>query len=302
MSATASPSEASGGPQAERVVVVTGATSGIGYVTALELARSGFSVAAVGRDVQRTERTVAAIVAASGNPSVRAFVADLFLRTEVRRLATELLGSYPQLHVLVNNAGAIFARRDVTAEGIERTWALNVVTPFLLTHLLIPRLEACGPARVINVSSAAHRGVRLDFEDLQGRSRYSGLGAYRRSKLALLLLTYEFARQLGERTVTVNSLHPGFVATRFGRNNRGLFGIAFGLASFVGGVRAARGARTTIALASDPALAAVTGKYFHGPHQIRSSPASYDVVAAARLWDVLSLQTGTPTDILNRVL
>lgn len=284
-----------------RVCVVTGATSGIGYVTARELARDGFTVAVVGRDGERTAQAAASIASTSGHRDVRPFVADLFLRSEARRLASELMAAYPRIHVLVNNAGAVFSRRDVTAEGIERTWALNVVSPFLLTHLLLPRLGQSGPTRVINVSSAAHRGARLDFADLQSRSHYSGFGAYRRSKLALLLLTHEFARQLAETTVTVNALHPGFVATRFGRNNPGAFGLAIGLASFLVGVRAKRGARTSIFLASDPSVATVTGKYFHNEREIRSSAASHDPVAAARLWDVLSVQTGTPTDILSQV-
>lgn len=282
----------SNSPMVGRVCVVTGATSGIGYVTCRELARAGASIIAVGRDPQRTSETVQRIAQESGNPQVHGRVADLSLQREVRRLASEILEGFPQVHVLINNAGAIFSRRSVTSEGIERTWALNVVTPFLLSRLLLPRLIASAPARAINVSSAAHQGVRLDFEDVQGERRYSGFGAYSRSKLALVLLTYEFARRLPSREVTVNALHPGFVATRFGRNNPGSFGALIGVLSFLFGIRPERGARTSIYLASDPSIQDVTGKYFHRNRMVASSPESYDAVVGQRLWDVLSLQAG----------
>lgn len=284
-----------------RICVVTGATSGIGLVTARELARAGATVALVARDARRAAATATEITATSGNSQVRAWPADLTLRTDVYRLAEGLLAEYPAIHVLVNNAGALFASRETTPEGIERTWALNVVTPFLLTHLLLPRLESSKPARVVNVASAAHRGVHLNFEDLQGRAHYSGYGAYARSKLAVLLMTYEFARQLTEVPVTVNALHPGFVRTGFGRNNRGLYGATVSTLSFLFGIRPARGARTSIFLATDPSVAEVTGKYFIRRRPRPSSRASYDTAAATRLWDVLSLQTGIPSDVLSRV-
>jgi NAD(P)-dependent dehydrogenase (short-subunit alcohol dehydrogenase family) len=287
-------------PLKGRVCVVTGATSGIGFITARELARKGASVAAVGRDPARLSESVRQIAALSGNPEVRGFRADLFLQAEVRHLSTELLSAYPQVHVLVNNAGALFSQRATTSEGFERTWALNVVTPFLLTHLLLPRLLDNAPARVVNVSSMAHRGNHLDFEDLQGERHYSGYRAYGRSKLALLLLTFEFARRLGDTRVTVNGLHPGFVASRFGRNNPGGIGSAIHFFSILFGIRPERGARTSIFLASDPSVTDVTGKYFARQHVVASSPASNDTGAAARLWDVLSLQTGIPPDVLSK--
>jgi retinol dehydrogenase 12 len=280
--------------------VVTGATSGIGFVTARELARLGASVVAVGRDPNRLSDAVSRIVSVAPNASVRGFVADLFLQAEARRLASQINGLYPQVHVLVNNAGAVFSRRGVTAEGIEQTWALNVVTPFLLTHLLLPRLQASPLARVVNVSSAAHRRVKLDFENLQGEKRYAGFGIYSRTKLALVLLTHEFARRLDGARVTVNALHPGFVASRFGRNNPGGVGATIGFFAFLFGIRPERGARTLVFLASDPSVENVTGKYFVRRREVASSPASYDMAAAARLWDLLALQTGIPTDALSR--
>jgi retinol dehydrogenase 12 len=283
-----------------RVCVVTGATSGIGFVTARELAKMGASVVAVGRDSARLSDTVTKITPAAGSGSVRGLVADLFLQSAVRRLATEIEAQYAQVHVLVNNAGAMFSQRALTAEGFERTWALNVVTPFLLTQLLIPRLKSGAPARVVNVASAAHRGARLDFENLQGEVRYAGYRAYSRSKLALVLLTYEFARRLAGTRVTVNALHPGFVASRFGRNNPGGTGAAIGFFATLFGISPERGARTSVYLASDPSLSEITGKYFTRLHETGSSSASYDIGVGARLWDVLALQTGIPADILSK--
>ncbi len=287
-------------PMTGRVCVVTGVTSGVGFATARELARAGATVAAVGRDPERTAAAVAKIIQASGQPTVRGFLADLFLQRDVRRVASEILEAFPQVHVLINNAGALFSRRALTAEGIERTWALNVVTPFLLTQLLLPRLVASAPARVVNVASAAHRGVRLNFNDLQGKEHYSGYGAYSRSKLALILQTYQFARRLDPAQVTVNALHPGFVASRFGRNNPGGIGRAIALLSSLFGIGPDRGARTSIFLASDPSVHGVSGKYFARVREVASSSVSYDPESGERLWGVLSVQTGIPADLLSR--
>jgi NAD(P)-dependent dehydrogenase (short-subunit alcohol dehydrogenase family) len=283
-----------------RVCVVTGATSGIGFVTARELARRGATVAVVGRNPASTANSVQQIAAGAGHDRVHGYLADLFLQAEARRLAIELLASYPQIHVLVNNAGALFSRRSVTSEGFENTWALNVVSPFLLTQLLLPRLRESAPARVVNIASAAHRGARLDFEDLQGERKYVGYRAYSRSKLALILQTYEFARRLAGARVTVNALHPGFVASRFGRNNPGGVGSTIHLLAMLFGIRPERGARTPIFLASEPSVAEVTGKYFVRQHETSSSQASYDTAAAERLWEVLSIQSGIPADTLSR--
>ncbi len=290
------------GPMAGRVVVVTGGTSGIGLVTARELARLGATVGLVGRDAGKVSAAIQSITQATGSRRLTGLTADLSLQAEVRRLATELRSALPQVHVLVNNAGAMYTRREVTSEGFERTWALNVVTPFLLTHLLISRLEDGAPARVVNVASAAHRGARLDFENLQGERQYRGYRAYARSKLALVLLTYAWARRLSGRRVTANALHPGFVATGFGRNNAGGSGATIGVLAYLFGLRPDRGARTSIFLASDPSVRDVTGEYFARSRPVSSSRPSYDTAVGERLWDVLAVQTGIPADALTRVV
>jgi NAD(P)-dependent dehydrogenase (short-subunit alcohol dehydrogenase family) len=283
-------------PMAGQVCVVTGATSGIGFVTARELAKAGASVVAVGRDSHRLSDTVSKISSEAPDGSVRGYLADLFLQSEVRRLSSQIVADHPQVHVLVNNAGAIFSRRALTSEGFERTWALNVVAPFLLTQLLLGSLKHAAPARVVNVASAAHRGARLDFENLQGEESYGGYRAYGRSKLALVLSTYELSRRLLDTQVTANALHPGFVATRFGKNNPGAFGAATGFFTALFGISSERGAQTSIFLASDPSVAGVTGKYFVRGRETASSPRSYDMESGARVWDVLALQTGSSTD------
>lgn len=279
-----------------QVCVVTGATSGIGFVAARELARRGASIAAVGKDPLRLQDSVAQILQAVPGADVHGFLADLSLQSEVRRLSGTLLGAYPRIHALLNNAGAMFAKREVTSEGFERTWALNVVTPFLLTRLLFSRLASSAPSRVVNVASAAHQGARLEFENLQGERRFSGYRIYGRSKLAVLLETYQFARRTADAGVTVNALHPGFVATRFAQNNKGVVGGATHLLAALFGINPDRGAQTSIFLVSDPSVAGVSGKYFVRSRAVASSPASYDAATGERLWDVLSVQTGLPAD------
>ncbi len=274
-------------PPGVRVAVVTGATSGLGYEIARRLAGAGFQVVAVGRGEERTARAAAEIARGTGRADVGAIgVVDLARPGDVRDLATQLLARYPKIHVLVNNAGGLFTRRDVTPEGLERTFALNVLAPYLLTALLGERLRASAPARVVNVASAAHYRQTVDFDNLQGERTFRGYRAYGRSKLELLLLTREFARRWAGTGVTVNAVHPGFVASGFGQNNGG--GMAFGirLAGFLFGRSVRRGAETPVWAATDPSLATVTGEYFSNRHVSRGDPASRDGVVAGRLWDV----------------
>ena len=204
-----------GGLMAGRTVLVTGASSGIGRATALGLAMPGAHVAITGRDRLRTE-DAAREIGAAGGMKVEVFVADLSSQAQVRQLAREVLAGLPQIHVLVNNAGGSWDTRHVTVDGLERTFAVNHLAPFLLTNLLLDRLERSAPARVVTVSSKAHATGRIDFDDLQGELSYSGGRAYSQSKLANVLFTYQLARTMRGSAVTANALHPGVVRTSFG--------------------------------------------------------------------------------------
>ena len=273
-------------PMAGRTVLVTGGTGGIGGATATALAARGARVGVVGRDLARVEAAVGRIHAAGGEAD--AFVADLSVQREVRRLAEEVLAAYPRLDVLVNNAGGYWAHRHTKEDGLERTFALNHLAPFLLTNLLLPRLQASAPARVVTVSSGAHMTGRIDFDDLQGERGYGGQRAYGQSKLANVMFTYELARRLEGTGVTATVLHPGVVRTAFAREDSGrLMGLGLPLARpFMKSPE--KGARTSVFLASSPEVEAVTGQYFVNERPARSSRASYDQAAAARLWDVSS--------------
>jgi NAD(P)-dependent dehydrogenase (short-subunit alcohol dehydrogenase family) len=277
----------------EKVCLVTGATSGIGYVTARELARRGATVALVGRDKARVEAAVARIRQETGAAAVVDYLlADLSSQAQVRQLAQEFTGHYPRLDVLVNDAGAIFTTRQETVDGLEMTFALNHLAPFLLTNLLLDTLKASAPARVVTVASDAHKGATLPFDDLQhARGRYSGLGVYGESKLANIMFTYELARRLAGTGIATNTLHPGFVASGFARNNGRLYGVAMTLLRPVM-VSAEKGAQTPIYLATAPEVAGVSGQYFINCKPARSSAASYDEAAARRLWEVSERLTG----------
>jgi retinol dehydrogenase-14 len=269
-----------------RTVVITGATAGIGRATAIGLAELGARVAIIGREPRRTEAAAAEIRAETGNPAVDAFGADLSSQAEVRRLAAELLAAYPRLDVLVNNVGGSWATRHVTVDGLERTFALNHLAAFLLTNLLLDRLRASAPARVVTVSSGAQALGRIDFDDLQGEGRYSEQRAYPQSKLANVMFTYELARRLEGTGVTATVLHPGVVRTEFGAEDPPLMArILVPLARpFMKTPQ--QGAETSIHLASSPQVEGVTGEYFAKGKPRRSNPASYDDGAAARLWQV----------------
>jgi len=273
-----------------KICLVTGATLGVGKETALGLARKGAQVVIVGRDAARTRETAAWIAKESGNPQVDFLIADLSSQTEVRRLAAEFKAKYPRLDVLLNNAGAIFTKRETTVEGFERTWALNHLADFLLTRLLLDTLEASAPARIVNVASAAHTRGTIDFDNLQGEQKYSGIGAYSQSKLANILFTYALARRLQASGVTANCLHPGVVATGFGHNTPGLVRTLLSLARpFL--ITPEKGAATSIALASSPDVADISGKYFAKSKPIASSKLSYDEALQEKLWALSEKQT-----------
>lgn len=275
----------------DKVVLITGATDGIGKVAAERLAAGGARVVLVGRNPQKTLQVAQAITEQVGAGRVDYLLADLSVQEQVRAAAAEFRSRYDRLDVLINNAGAVFMRRAESADGFEMTFALNHLAYFLLTNLLLDLLIASAPARIVNVSSDAHHGARLNLDDLQNRRGFTGFKAYSQSKLANVLFTYELARRLEGQGVTVNALHPGFVATRFGANNGGFARWAIRLTQFAA-ISPAEGARTILYLAASPEVEGVTGKYYANEKPKRSSAASFDREAARRLWDLSMQMTG----------
>jgi NAD(P)-dependent dehydrogenase (short-subunit alcohol dehydrogenase family) len=271
---------------------VTGATSGIGEVTARELARDGGTVVILARSRTKGEATRSFIRTATGNDKIELVLADFESLSDVRRAATELLERFPRLDVLVNNAGAIQTAFSETRDGIETTFGVNHLAPFLLTSLLLDRLKASGPSRIVNVASRAHIRTKLRLDDLEGRTKYSAWHAYCQSKLCNVLFTYELARRLEGTQVTANCLHPGVITSGFGKNRPGLFNLAIRIAGpFMWTPE--KGARTSLKLARAPELAGVTGKYFDDDgKEVRSSRVSYDQDLQRKLWDVSMKKTG----------
>lgn len=268
-----------------KIVLVTGATNGIGFEAAKALAAQGATLIGVGRNPQKCADTANQIKAATGNARVEFIVADLSRQSEVRRVATEFKRKYDRLDVLLNNAGAYFANRETNADGQEMTWALNHLNYFVLTEQLLDVLKASAPARIVNVSSDAHRMTRgINFADPEFKQGYSGWGAYGHSKLANVMFTYELARRLDGSQITANVLHPGFVATGFGHNNGGLMNFGMGLIQKLAAKRPEQGAATSVYLASSPAVDGVSGQYFADSKATKSNDASYDVAAQQRLW------------------
>jgi NAD(P)-dependent dehydrogenase (short-subunit alcohol dehydrogenase family) len=272
-----------------RVCVVTGATSGIGRATAAALARQGAQLVLVSRDRGRGE-TAAAGLAAAGGPAPRLEVADLASMAQVRALA-DRLGALERIDVLINNAGLMAGQRRVTADGFDEVFAVNHLAPFLLTGLLLGKLTASGPARVVTVTSGAHTAARLDLDDLQLEQGWESWRAYANSKLANVLFTRELARRLAGGTVTANCAHPGLVRTRFGRETRQPMRTAITLARpFM--LSPQRGARTVVYLAASPEVATATGGYYVKSQRREPSPAARDAAAARRLWQLSEELTG----------
>jgi NAD(P)-dependent dehydrogenase (short-subunit alcohol dehydrogenase family) len=269
-----------------KIAIVTGATAGIGKVTALELARLGATVVAVARDRVKGEATIAEIREATGNAEVSLLLADLSSQAAVRALAAEFLGRFDRLHLLVNNAGAIHGERRVTAEGVEATFATNHVAYFLLTELLLETLKKSGPARVVSVASEAHRTGHLDFDDLHYERRsYAPMAAYGASKLANIVWSAELARRLEGTSVTANSLHPGVIASNFGQTGPGWMRFGLKLVSWML-TTPEKGAATTLHLATSPAVAGVTGKYWSNKKPSKPSAEARDPEVGKRLHEV----------------
>ena len=276
----------------DKICLITGANAGIGQQTALELAQMGATVVIVARDPQRGEAARAAIAATTGNPRVELLQADFASPPSIHAMATSFAARYDRLDVLVNNAGVYLTGRETTADGLERTFAVNHLGYFMTTLLLWPSLLAAPSARVINLSSDAHRQAKLNLDDLQNERKYAGFRAYAQSKLANVLFTYELDRRRGNAPVTVNAVHPGFVASNFGRNNRGVIGLVMTRLVPLFAKSVVEGAATSVYLASSPEAAGVSGRYFVDCRPVKSAPQSYDRTAAERLWAVSEELTG----------
>jgi|SRR5581483_4051086 len=277
-----------------KVCLVTGASSGIGKATAAALATQGATVVMICRDQKKGEAVRSEIQESSGNDSIALLLADLSSQASIYHLAKQCQDRYPQIHVLVNNAGVALTQRSVTIDGIETTFAVNVLAPFLLSNLLLDQLKAGAPARIINVASAIQRP--LNFEDLQHEKHYNGRQMYGQTKSALILLSYELARRLQGTGVTANCLHPGVVSTDLARD----VSLAARLFLRLFASSPEKGAATSIYLASSPDVEGVTGKYFSRSREVRSSQGTYDEAASLRFWDICVQLTGAsaflPTD------
>jgi NAD(P)-dependent dehydrogenase (short-subunit alcohol dehydrogenase family) len=269
-----------------KTVLITGATSGLGLATALLLAERGAEVVMVGRDRTRSNfmRTEVAKCATGDAPIL--FLADLSSQAEIHRLAERLHGSFSRIDVLINNAGAVFAEREVTPDGLEKTFALNHLAPFALTHLLLDLLRAAPAGRILTASSEFHSG-ELDFSNLQGERQYNCFGAYKRSKLCNILFTYELSRRLAGSTMTANCFSPGPTLTRLGDNMRGLHAVFPWLLKEIPYLLAfpEHAARTPVYAASSPDLDGVTGRFLLRCRETRTKRITYDIDAAARLWN-----------------
>ncbi len=276
-----------------KICVVTGSNSGIGKETALSLAKMDACVVMVVRNYERGEKTRLEIVKQTGNKSIDLMICDLSSMNSIRRFAKEFKTKYDRLDVLVNNAGAMFNKREVTPEGFERTLAVNYLGPFLLTHELLDLLKSCAPSRIINVSSGLAKDGKVDLNDLQSEKDFAGTKAYSRvrapvyanTKLMLMMFTYELARRLKDTRVTANVLMPGFVATNLGKNSGSLSSsIMFKMVRPMQ-VSAKKGAETSVYLASSNEVNEVTGKCFAKKKEATTCPISYDEELQKRLWD-----------------
>jgi NAD(P)-dependent dehydrogenase (short-subunit alcohol dehydrogenase family) len=267
-----------------KTVLITGATNGIGKIAALELSRMGTTVCIVARNRSKGQAVLEEIRRETNNVQLELFIADLSSMADVRKLAQEFTAKHTTLDVLLNNAGAFYSERKLSADGLEMTFALNHMSYFLLTNLLLPTLKNTPNSRVVSVSSAAHTSGKLDFANLQGEQKFNGWKAYSDSKLENALFTFALARCLAGSSVTANCLHPGFVKTGFGEGNSGIFAVVLGIAKNLMAISVEAGAQTMIHLASSPDVAGVTGKYFDKSKIASSSAASLDQAVQEQLW------------------
>lgn len=269
-----------------KIVLITGATNGIGKAAALEIAKGGATLIIVGRDQAKTESVANELGSASGNKNIEFLLADLSSQADIRKLASDFKANHARLDVLINNAGGFFDTRQTTVDGLEYTFAFNHLGYFLLTNLLLDVLKASAPSRIINVSSGAEGMGKIDFSDLQSEKKYAGFPVYSMTKLANVMFTYELAKRLQGTGVTVNVLHPGRVNTGFGDNSQSPF-MRFTIATMkrFGAITPEQGADTVVYLATSPDVEGVTGKYFDKRKEKKTNPISYDDNANKKLWD-----------------
>ena len=266
-----------------KTVIITGATSGIGEVAAVRLAEKGARIVFTARDQARADDTMAALRKADPNADHALHMADLSRLSEMKRVGATL-AQEPQIDVLINNAGALFNKRRETEDGLEMTFALNHMAYFVITNLLLPKLKSGG--RIVSVASNAHRGARLDFDDLQTRRGYVGFPVYSKSKLCNILFNRELARRIAGSGVTANCLHPGFVATRFGDDSGGLMRTVLKVAKPIGAISPEEGAKTIIYLASSPNVNNVSGEYFYECKPATPTAEARNDQDAKRLWEI----------------
>ena len=267
-----------------KVVVITGATSGIGWVAAEKLARMGARLVLIARDRARGEATLVKLREAGPGAAHSVHYADLSTIAEMKRVAGEIAAAEPRVDVLINNAGALFSSRQVTADGIEMTFATNHMSYFVVTLGLAERLRSTPGARVVNTSSHAHKGRRLDFDDLQSAQGYKGFPVYGKSKLCNILFTRELAKRWADTGVTVNALHPGFVSTRFGDQSGGFFQRGIQVVKLFA-ISPEKGAETIIYLATSDEMTKVSGKYFYKCRAVNPTREAQDDASARRLWE-----------------
>ena len=270
-----------------KICLVTGATDGIGKVSARVLAEMGAKVIIVGRNPEKSAAVLTELKSVSGNENIDLLLADLAVMQEVRDLAEQVIRRYDCLDVLLNNAGGYFAKHEITSDGLEMTFALNHMSYFLLTNKLMGLLKSSVPARIVNVSSDAHYGVDIEFDNLNGEQDYKAWKAYQKSKLANVLFTYELLKKV-PADITVNCLHPGFVATNFGNNNGGFVSPVLKIAKRISAIDPEEGAQTSIFLCSSPEVAEVSGKYFFKCQPKTSSRESRNMDTDKRLWQISS--------------
>jgi NAD(P)-dependent dehydrogenase (short-subunit alcohol dehydrogenase family) len=268
----------------DKICLITGATDGIGKETARCLGKQNAQLILVGHNPEKGEKVQKKLIAITGNDQIDIMTADLSNMNAIQKLSMEIHKKYNKLNVLINNVGAFFSKREITDEGFEKTFALNHLGYFLLTKLLLDLIKKGKTPRIINVASGAHIGATLDFDNLQGKNDYSGWAAYKRSKLMNIMFTYKLAELLKDTPITVNTLHPGFVRTRFGDNNTGIVGIGLNLAKKIGAISIKKGAETSVFLATSPTVKGVSGKYFVKCKPEKSSSSSYNKSDIDRLW------------------